>query len=157
MGEAGAPYEMMNLAPRMTGLPMTIWASPRGQARHDLRIKVNPTHGRQMIIRDAISVAVRPVPCVVGTLQPADRQAVFQWIAMNEEALVDYWKFRIDTDEFSAAPQAALAADTAIGAAGRPIVTGRMRLILGEEAKRMISGNCNKIATRWCLSHLYSR
>jgi hypothetical protein len=94
------PYEMVNLVPRMTGLPMTIWASPRGQARHDVRIKVNPTHGRQMIIRDAISVAVRPAPRVVaGTLPPADRQAVFQWIALNEEALVDYWEFRIDTDE----------------------------------------------------------
>ena len=57
MSEAEAPYEMVNLVPRMTGLPMTVWASPRGQARHDVRIKVNPTHGRLMIIRDAVSVA----------------------------------------------------------------------------------------------------
>jgi hypothetical protein len=28
MSEAEAPYEMVNLVPRMTGLPMTIWASP---------------------------------------------------------------------------------------------------------------------------------
>jgi hypothetical protein len=101
MSEAEAPYEMVNLVPRMTGLPMTIWASPRGRARHGVRIKVNPTHGRQMVIRDAISVAIRPAPRVVaGRLSPADRQAVFQWIALNEQALVDYWEFRIDTDEF---------------------------------------------------------
>ena len=101
MSEAEAPYEMVNLAPRMTGLPMTVWASPRGQARHDVRIKVNPTHGRQMIIRDAVSVAVRPAARVVaGALSPADRQAVFQWITLNEDALVAYWEFRIDTDEF---------------------------------------------------------
>jgi hypothetical protein len=101
ISEGEAPYEMVNLAPRMTGLPMTVWASPRGQARHDVRLKVNPTHGRQMIIRDAISVAVRPAPRVVGgRLPPADAQAVFRWIAMNEAALVDYWDFRIDTDEF---------------------------------------------------------
>jgi hypothetical protein len=99
--KAEVPYEMVNLVPRMTGLPMTIWASPRGQARHDLRIKVNPTHGRQMVIRDAVTVAVRPAPRVVGgTLSPADRQAILQWIAINEEALVDYWEFQIDTDEF---------------------------------------------------------
>jgi len=99
--KAEAPYEMVNLVPRMTGLPMTIWASPRGQARYDLRIKVNPTHGRQMVIRDAVTVAVRPAPRVIaGTLSPADRQAIFQWIAINEEALVDYWEFEIDTDEF---------------------------------------------------------
>lgn len=101
MSETEAPYEMVNLVPRMTGLPMTVWASPRGQARHDVRIKVNPTQGRQMIIRDAVSVAVRPVPHVIaGTLSPADRQAIFQWLAINEAALVDYWDFRIDTDEF---------------------------------------------------------
>lgn len=99
--EAEAPYEMVNLVPRMTGLPMTVWASPRGQARHDVRIKVNPTHGRQMVVRDAVSVAVRPAARVVaGALSPADRQAVFLWIALNEDALVAYWEFRIDTDEF---------------------------------------------------------
>jgi hypothetical protein len=101
MSEAEAPYEMVNLVSRMTGLPMTIWASPRGHARRAVRIKVNPTHGRQMVIRDAISVAIQPAPRVVaGTLSAADRQAVFQWIALNEETLVDYWEFRVDTDEF---------------------------------------------------------
>ena len=101
MIESEAPYEMVNLVPRMTGLPMTVWASPRGQARHDVRIKVNPTHGRQMVIRDAVSVAIRPVARVIaGALPPADRQVVLRWIALNEEALVDYWEFRIDTDEF---------------------------------------------------------
>jgi hypothetical protein len=101
VSEAEAPYEMVNLVPRMTGLPMTVWASPRGQARHDVRIKVNPTHGRQMTIRDAVSVAVRPVPRVIaGTLSTADRQAIFRWIAMNAATLVEYWDFRIDTDEF---------------------------------------------------------
>lgn len=101
MSEAEAPYEMVNLVPRMTGLPMTVWASPRGQARHDVRIKVNPTHGRQMVIGDAVSVAVRPAARVIaGALSPDDRQAVLQWIALNREALVDYWGFRIDTDEF---------------------------------------------------------
>ena len=28
-------YEMANLYPRTTGLPMTVWVSPRGNARHD--------------------------------------------------------------------------------------------------------------------------
>ena len=39
-------FDMTNLTPRMTGLPMTVWVSPRGNARHDVRIKVNMTHGR---------------------------------------------------------------------------------------------------------------
>jgi hypothetical protein len=101
MSEAEAPYEMVNLVPRMTGLPMTVWASPPGQAHHDVRIKVNPTHGAQMTIRDAVTVAIRPAPRVIaGTLSPSDRQVVFQWIAMNQAALIDYWDFLIYTDEF---------------------------------------------------------
>ena len=32
--------EMANLYPRDTGLPMTVWVSPRGRARHDARVKV---------------------------------------------------------------------------------------------------------------------
>ena len=98
-----APYGMVNLVPRMTGLPMTVWASPRGQARHDVRIKVNPTHGPQMTVHNAVAVAVRPGPRVIrpgAALSPPDRQAVFRWIAMNQDALVDYWEFRIYTDEF---------------------------------------------------------
>jgi hypothetical protein len=60
-----------------------------------------PGARRQMIIRDAVAVAIHPAPPVVaGTLSPADHQAVFQWVAMNEAALIDYWDFRIDTDEF---------------------------------------------------------
>jgi hypothetical protein len=34
-------FEMANLYPRTTGLPMTVWVSPRGNARHDVRVKVN--------------------------------------------------------------------------------------------------------------------
>ncbi len=31
-------FEMANLYPRETGLPMTVWVSPRGNARHDVRM-----------------------------------------------------------------------------------------------------------------------
>jgi len=41
-------FETANLFPRTTGLPMTVWVSPRGNARRDVRIKVNMSHGDQM-------------------------------------------------------------------------------------------------------------
>ena len=40
-------FEMANLFPRTTGLPLTIWVSPRRDARHDVRVKVNMAHGNQ--------------------------------------------------------------------------------------------------------------
>jgi hypothetical protein len=49
---------------------------------------------------------VRPVPrLIVGQLPVADMQAVSDWIRLNEAAIIDYWYFRIDTDEFLARMQ----------------------------------------------------
>ena len=96
--EAEDLFEMANLYPGTTGLPMTVWVSPRGTARHDVRVKVNMTHGNQMNIANTAVVGVRPTPRVLaGQLSPADEQAVFQWVSLNAGALVAYWEGRIDT------------------------------------------------------------
>ena len=64
--EADELFEMANLFPRTTGLPMTIWVSPRGNARHDARVKVNMTHGDQMNIANTAVVGARPTPHVIA-------------------------------------------------------------------------------------------
>ncbi|MGD9615629.1 MAG: hypothetical protein AB7H90_09755 [Alphaproteobacteria bacterium] len=97
-------FEMANLYPRETGLPMTVWVSPRGNARYDVRVKVNMAHGDQMNIANTATVGVRPAPRVIaGRLAPADTQAVFQWVTLNTDALVAYWEGRIGTIELAAA------------------------------------------------------
>ena len=89
---------MANLFPNETGLPMTVWVSPRGNARHDVRIKVNITHGNQMIISNTAVVAVRPTPrLIAGRLSPDDAQSVFEWVKLNTDTLVDYWNGQIGT------------------------------------------------------------
>lgn len=88
-------FEIANLYPGTTGLPMTVWVSPRGAAR---RIKVNMTHGNRMTIANTAVVAVRPVPRVVtGQLLSTDEQTVFAWVTLNEDALMAYWEGRVDT------------------------------------------------------------
>src|SRR5882724_71466 len=94
-------FEMANLYPATTGLPMTVWVSPRGNARHDVRVKVNMTYGDQMNVANTAVVGVRPTPHVIaGQLSQDDRQAVFEWVSLNTAALVAYWEGRIDTIEF---------------------------------------------------------
>ena len=89
---------MANLYPDTTGLPMTVWVSPGGSARHDVLVKVNMTHGNQMNIADMAVVGVRPTPRrIAGELSPADTQAVFQWVALNTDVFVAYWEEQIDT------------------------------------------------------------
>jgi hypothetical protein len=96
--EAEDLFEMANLFPETTGLPMTVWVSPRGNARHDVRVKVNMTHGNQMNAANTAVVAVRPTPRVIaGHLATDDERAVFQWVSLNQPALVAYWDGQIDT------------------------------------------------------------
>ena len=96
--ESDELFEMANLFPRTTGLPMTVWVSPRGNARHDVRVKVNMTHGNQMTISNTAIVGIRPTPHVItGRLPAEDERAVFEWVSLNADALVEYWEGRIDT------------------------------------------------------------
>jgi hypothetical protein len=93
-------YEMANLYPRTTGLPMTVWVGPRGNARHDVRIKVNTAHGNQMNIDNTAVVGVRPAPHIVaGRLSTTDQQTVSAWIALNAPVIIAYWDGIIDTAE----------------------------------------------------------
>jgi len=93
-------YEMANLYPRTTGLPMTVWVGPRGNARHDVRIKVNLTHGNQMNIDNTAVVGVRPAPhLVAGRLSSDDERLVFEWIRLNAGTIIAYWDGNLDTAE----------------------------------------------------------
>src|SRR5215210_6604759 len=82
-------FEMANLFPHRTGLPMTVWVSPRGNARHDVRVKVNMTHGNQMNAANTAVVGVQPAAhMVAGRLSLEDERLVFEWIAINAAALI---------------------------------------------------------------------
>ena len=124
--EAEDLFEMANLFPVTTGLPMTVWVSPRGNARHDVRIEVHMTHGNQMNPANTAVVTVRPSPrllagrdvfldlrrrdcghlrarfevrsrLLAGRLSPEDERAVFQWVTLNTDALIAYWDGQVDT------------------------------------------------------------
>jgi len=102
--EADELFEMANLYPRTTGLPMTVWVSPRGNARHDVRIKVNMTHGNQMNVDNTAVIAVRPAPHVIaGRLSTEDERAVSDWITLNAGVIVAYWDGDIDTVQLAQA------------------------------------------------------
>jgi hypothetical protein len=91
-------FEMANLYPRTTGLPMTVWVSSRGNARHDVRVKVNMAHGNQINVDNTAVVAVRPSPRVIeGRLSLEDERAVANWITLNSAAIIAYWDGDADT------------------------------------------------------------
>ena len=98
--DTGELFEVANLFPPTMGLPMTVWVSPRGNARHDVRVKVNMTHGDQTNIANTAVVGVSPASHVIaGQLSPDDQRVVFEWISLNTAAIVEYWDGGIDTIE----------------------------------------------------------
>src|ERR1700683_809932 len=68
-------YEMANLFPDDTGLPVTVWVSPRGRARHAARIKVCRTAGNKMVPTNPVCGA----GCQMGRVQPGGPAGVLGW------------------------------------------------------------------------------
>jgi hypothetical protein len=99
--EADDLFEVANLSPTLTGLPMIIWISERGRARHDARVNVSLVDGRPAHPNRTASVSVRPtVEIVAGPeLDRRDMELVRQWIELNREAIIAYWNGDLLTDE----------------------------------------------------------
>ena len=92
------PFLMANLFPRDTGLPMSIWISERGRARHDVRVKVNLVHGPRGLGSEYAVIGVRPEPRLIhGDLPGNEVEAVAAWIRLNHDVIMDYWNSRIST------------------------------------------------------------
>lgn len=99
--EADDLFEMANLSPALTGLPMIVWISERGRALHDARVKVSLVHGRRARPDRTASVSVRPTVEVVAgpELGRRDLELVRQWVELNCDAILAYWDGDLLTDE----------------------------------------------------------
>ncbi|WP_425991616.1 hypothetical protein [Brevundimonas sp. TWP2-3-2] len=93
-------FLMSNLRPKDTGLPMVVWVSNRGNARHDARVKVCRTPGDRIASDDMAVVGVRPTPTLIdGPLDNASLKLVQQWITLNEATIIGYWDSELSTGE----------------------------------------------------------
>lgn len=95
------PWDMVNLYPRETGLPMTVWMGPGVGARHGPRLKVSMAHGDRLDLDNLAVVAIKPEPKLVhGELSRQDLALVSKWIQVNEAALLGHWEGRLGGIEF---------------------------------------------------------
>ena len=82
-------FEMANVFPEDTGLPFVVYISEKGNARHDVRVKV--ASGPKA--RDFVAtVSVRPaVEVVGGELDTGSLDLVRRWIDLNRDVIIQYW------------------------------------------------------------------
>jgi hypothetical protein len=96
--QSGDLFEMANLFPEDTGLPVTVWVSTRGNARHAARIKVCRVAGNRMVPSNTAVVAVAPQPQLLeGKLPARYLEPVTRWVALNTAPLLRYWNGEIGT------------------------------------------------------------
>ena len=82
-------FEMANLVQRDTGLPFVVWISPKGNARHDVRVKVS--RSPKAVPSEMVSVAIRPdVHVVEGKMSASDLKLLSRWVELNRDILVRY-------------------------------------------------------------------
>ncbi len=65
---------MANLPWRLTGLPTIVWVQERGDACHDVRIKVNPTHSHRIDYHHLVSVTLQPQPHIIAPGSPSPQR-----------------------------------------------------------------------------------
>jgi hypothetical protein len=96
-------YEMANIYPTDSGLPMTVWVRPRRNERHGPRIKVCTVPGPRMLPHDTVTVTLPPSVRVIppGGLPPAELRRVEKWIRLNEAAIRAHWDGQISAIEFA--------------------------------------------------------
>lgn len=92
-------FLMVNLRSHTTGLPMNVWLSSRGHARHAARIKVQMDHRPQFDIDKLAVVSVDPPVLMEGYLTSKDLTAVRQWMDLNRSAILDHWNEVTDGNE----------------------------------------------------------
>jgi hypothetical protein len=91
-------FLMSNLSPKRTGLPFVVWISPKGGARHDVRVKVSP--GPKAKPGEFLTVTVRPtIEVLEGEIPPDQLRLLRKWIELNRETLVKFWDGDIEYTE----------------------------------------------------------
>ena len=84
----------------VTGVENTIFISPKGNTRHAPRIKIaiDPPLSIDPRTKTA-SVAIADGTAVAGEVPPWLLDQARRFIDANRDVLLDYWEYRIDTDE----------------------------------------------------------
>lgn len=97
-------WEMANLHPRDTGLPVIVWADSNRQMKHGLRIKFQNSYSDKTDSGSLVPMTISENPQIPVQVKlkisKADLQKVRQWVILNKDLLVAYAEEEITTKDF---------------------------------------------------------
>ena len=94
-------WGMANLTPNETGLPMVVWVSEKGGAKHGPRIKVSTELGAKIDPGSTVTVTIEDNPRKIGSARLAAKHLtqVAEFIRKNSKVLIQYWERKISTKD----------------------------------------------------------
>jgi hypothetical protein len=92
--------EIVSYRKDVTGVDNTIFISPKGNTRHAARVKlaIDPPDSVDPRGKTA-SVTIGDAAVAAGDVPPRLLEQVRRFLDANREVLLDYWEYRIDTEE----------------------------------------------------------
>jgi len=89
------------LAPKDTGLPMTVCLETRDSDHNRAQIKVSLNRRRKFSLNRLVSVSISDDPRIVGgtRLPRQDLRLVRAWILLNREVLLRHWNHNLSTED----------------------------------------------------------
>jgi len=92
--------EMVSYRKAVTGIDNTIFISPKGNTRHAARIKLAIEPPDSIDPRsNTASISIGDASVVAGDVPPRLLEQVRRFLDANRDVLLDYWDYRIDTEE----------------------------------------------------------
>ena len=92
--------EMVAYRKNVTGIDNTIFISPKGNTRHGPRIKIAIDPPDSVDPRgETASIAIADGVVAAGDVPRRLLDQARQFIALNRDVLLDYWDYKIDTDQ----------------------------------------------------------
>jgi hypothetical protein len=92
--------EMVTYRKNVTGVDNTIFISPKGNTRHAPRIKMAIDPPDSVDPRgETASIAIADGAVAAGDVPHRLLDQACRFIALNRDVLLDYWDYKIDTDE----------------------------------------------------------
>ena len=92
--------ETVSYHKNVTGLENTVFISPKGNTQHGpwIKVAIDPPLSIDPRTKTA-SVAIADGTAVAGEVPPWLLDQARRFIDANRDVLLDYWEYRIDTDE----------------------------------------------------------
>lgn len=97
-------WEMANLRPNRSGLPVCVWVQEfSGKEGHFARIKVSTNYGDKINLEDGFFTITVPEKKIIGTtgkIKNKDIELIKKFVDANTDIIIQLWNKDIDIGDF---------------------------------------------------------